>query len=160
MSCLLEIKMPGKKKCSVKKSCRITDGGSTRHTLPEKYAQTQRSLLSSQQRMASNRRRSLGCMFEGMGSAQLAHNSLSRNKSTTRKKICKQDMKMRQIVAGGVPFGQLYPSSATTGTGMTGSVCVRGSGINWFWKKLFLKENREEMERYRSHPYSENREPS
>jgi hypothetical protein len=50
------------------KSCSITDG-STRHILPDKYEQTQRNLLSSQQRMASNHRRSLGCMFEGMGSA-------------------------------------------------------------------------------------------
>ncbi len=52
-------------------------------------------------------------------------------------------MKKGQIVALGAPFGQLYPSSATIGTGTTGSVCGRGCCINWFERFGFWKKNRE-----------------
>jgi hypothetical protein len=53
----------------------------------------------------------------------------SLNKYQGRKDVGKQDEK-GQIVAVGIPFGQLYPSAATIGTGMTGSACVRGCCIN------------------------------
>jgi hypothetical protein len=53
---------------SVRKSCSIADD-STCDTLLDKLEPSQRNLLSSQQLVASNRRRSLGLVFEGKESA-------------------------------------------------------------------------------------------